>query len=551
MPNTVNHWMTPRAKRKLTEVPLMTALLAEGITEHAWDGERRAHIDYEVRLEDAGLKRAGARRDATGSGGRTYMSVLRDMGLVFSAERPAHAEINQDTKSALFLTLAGEALAGGHEPVEVLTGQLLKYQYPNATYNGLGGRTLVDTRFRLRPFVFLLQLLRHPWLDGHLSRDEIAQVVITHGTSNSAAVVDDVAEHIVRHRTEGPESVESDFLERYGAATKGQTLEKFLTSLEAVAHTFMCRLEYSRLIIHQGVHAGGELGSNIQLSPAVTGPEIDAIIAEQLGDDGRRPLIARADEEEVFQRKFGLAPGTQRDNRALWKIDPDARRTLAKRRVKTAYMELAQQDYILEHDSSLIDTLSSRTALDGDQVRRALEELSPQNGRNLFLTQLSDYAQSGTEHALDFERMTAQLFRDVFGLDADNVGQGGREPDIIVKHPTTGVAGIVDNKAITVYSVPHKDVLAMHTTYIPTYRARGFKLAFFLYIAHSFNSGASTRIREISDTATLPGAGLAVDLFIRLIHAYEREPFPLEDLFSLFAKDRVLTLADIEQIRSH
>lgn len=53
------------------------------------------------------------------------------------------------------LTLAGEAIMGGDSPVEILKGQILKYQFPSSFSIGRGVQ--VAPRFKIRPFRFLFE----------------------------------------------------------------------------------------------------------------------------------------------------------------------------------------------------------------------------------------------------------------------------------------------------------------------------------------------------------------------------------------------------------
>lgn len=101
-------------------------------------------------MEEAGLKRVGERRDARGSGGRTYYAWLASLGLVFT----------QDSTSKSYLTLAGEAIMQDRSPVEILKNQVMKYQFPSPFSLSLqSSKTRVNERFRIRPFRFLIKLL--------------------------------------------------------------------------------------------------------------------------------------------------------------------------------------------------------------------------------------------------------------------------------------------------------------------------------------------------------------------------------------------------------
>lgn len=118
----INYWWVTRPKRKLNSIPEVLATFADLSLNQEWDGQRTSHLAYEEALEAAGLKRKGERRDQTGGGARTYRAWLMSLGLIFK----------QESSGKIMLTLAGEAIMNGASPVEVLTKQILKYQFPSA-----------------------------------------------------------------------------------------------------------------------------------------------------------------------------------------------------------------------------------------------------------------------------------------------------------------------------------------------------------------------------------------------------------------------------------
>lgn len=142
----LNYWWVTRPKRKLNSVPEVLATFADLSLNQEWIGQRESHLEYEEALEAAGLKRKGDRRDQTGGGARTYKAWLLSLGLIF----------NQKSTGKIKLTLAGEAIMNGDSPVEVISAQILKYQFPSPF--SLGRGVQVSSRFKIRPFRFLLML---------------------------------------------------------------------------------------------------------------------------------------------------------------------------------------------------------------------------------------------------------------------------------------------------------------------------------------------------------------------------------------------------------
>lgn len=86
-----------------------------------WAGDRDMHLDVEDALEENGIKRIGERRDQTGGGARTYFALLKSLGLLFK----------RNINGKICLTLAGQDIINGQNPVDVLTWQVLRYQFPS------------------------------------------------------------------------------------------------------------------------------------------------------------------------------------------------------------------------------------------------------------------------------------------------------------------------------------------------------------------------------------------------------------------------------------
>ena len=168
----INYWWVTRPKRKLNSIPEVLSTFAEISLNQEWQGQRDTHLDLEEALEEAGLKRVGERRDQTGGGARTYQAWVASLGLIF---------IQESTKQ-LKLTLAGEAIMNGDSPVSVLKNQILKYQFPSSFSTSKGVN--VSSRFKIRPFRFLLRLLMDTSVNS-LSEEEIAKVIITNAENET------------------------------------------------------------------------------------------------------------------------------------------------------------------------------------------------------------------------------------------------------------------------------------------------------------------------------------------------------------------------------
>ena len=68
----INYWFVSRPKRKLNSVPDILTIFADISLGQRWEGQRTKQRSLEDELEAKGIKRIGDRRDASGSGARTY-----------------------------------------------------------------------------------------------------------------------------------------------------------------------------------------------------------------------------------------------------------------------------------------------------------------------------------------------------------------------------------------------------------------------------------------------------------------------------------------------
>ena len=160
----LNYWWVTRPKRTLNSVPEVLACLSAVSLYSEWQGNIYTHLAFEKALEDCGLKRAGERRDQGGGGGRTYYAWLSSLGLIFRHEATGQT----------MLTLAGEAIMDGKNPVAVLRDQVLKYQFPSPfSLSPASAKVRVHERFKIRPFRFLLKLLRDSRLDYKIGRAHV------------------------------------------------------------------------------------------------------------------------------------------------------------------------------------------------------------------------------------------------------------------------------------------------------------------------------------------------------------------------------------------
>lgn len=548
----LQYWMFTRPHRKLIRVPKSTAAFAAVALGKRWQGNRPLQMDYETALEEGSLKGIGEHserdRGAGGSGGRTHASLLYSLGLFFTYKEDA------DSDEEVHLTLAGQALVDQEDALPILRRQVLAHQFPSPYSISIR----MDERFRVRPFILLLRLLRDPVLEGYLTDAEIAAAVIPYGEGHSATDAKRIKERILRFRADGMASLDEGFAKLVGLAEGSLEEHVFKTSgkLGGIANTAVQWLRYTGYAL---ATPGVDHGSTAKTVTAVNAnllDEIDTAIAQWgaaplIGDKAMREAKERKDKfaahraAAAFQRTYGRTPTRQKDTRKLGDLRQASRHTRITGMVTASLVHLFQTEPVLEVNDDVVTKVVNHSGLDEKTVRTTLAELirSPQDGLSQFLDRYQQMAFSGTDEAIAFEKATAAVMRDVFGLRAQQVGQGGRVPDVEVQ--ADDWVGIVDTKAYSAYDLPSDHQLRMQTSYVPAYKGKDPDLAFFLYVAGGFAPSFNANLSKIVQAVSVPGSGIGIIPWIELIRGYEASSLDHEDLRKLWSAGREITVQDV------
>ena len=490
----LNYWWVTRPKRKLNSVPEVLAAFADLSLNQEWDGQRDSHLAYEDALENAGLKRKGERRDHTGGGARTYKAWLMSLGLIF----------NQESTGMIKLTLAGEAIMNGESPVAILTNQILKYQFPSAFSVGRGVQ--VASRFKIRPFRFLLRLLDDSRI-GSLSEDE--------------------------YREEGDKCLEDDFLLKYQSSKGGINLEHPYSHLQDLANTLVNWLEYTQFV-------NRDLGRVFLLDERRE--EVRSILSVQTS------MIDRPEQQEYFQRKFGVDVKHRKDNRDLTKSMTITPKVIARQKVMQAYITESLNRPITKISNELVDHIVDVTGIDGKTVEEVLIETYPRGSIGSFMTKYFEMAFKGRDEATEFEKATVELFRDVFGYQTKHVGPMGLTPDVLLVSPECSYQAIIDNKAYSNYSInnDHRNrMVHNYLTNISRYSDREYPMAFFTYIAGGFGTAIDKQIESIYEESGVRGSAVSVTNIIKMVEKHQESAYTHQDLRNLFGVNRQILMRDL------
>lgn len=492
-----NTWWITRPKRNLISVPLCLSVIAHHAQGKTWaTPDKSTELSIEQGLEDSHLKRKGNRRDQGGGGARTYRAWMKSLGLLF-----------MDNDGKLWLTSAGEALVNAEPPLEILKKQVLGYQHPSA-YTAKGPTRVAD-RFKVRPFIFLLQLLLDERLDGYLhEREEIGKIVIAYGETNKQADVDKVVELILKHREIGDAALPTNYVEMFASSRSSTaTQESLFANNGDIANTLGNWLGYTQLIQRE---------KSEWRIPAQARAEVQEIVDEYTA----LPLIKDHDNEEKYQRRYGLKPGQRKDTRNL--DNQYASRTSAAieaDRIKIVMMELATTELINEIDHGLIQKISDRTGSTASRVEQVLAEKYPNGAVDAFMQGYVHLAFQSRDKATEFEKATAEIFKKVFGFNAKQMGQQGLRPDIVISSDAEDYAGIIDNKAYKEgYSLTHGQRNAMRT-YIESfdsYKIDQHPLRFFCYVVSDVKSTMNSQLKDVAEANGVAGSAITARDIVRL-----------------------------------
>ncbi len=514
----LNYWWVTRPKRKLDSVPEVLAAFADLSLNQEWEGQRNSHLAYEDVLEKAGLKRKGERRDQTGGGARTYKAWLMSLGLIFT----------QESTGKIKLTLAGEAIMNGESPVEVLKGQILKYQFPSAFSIGRGVQ--VAPRFRIRPFRFLLRLLMDNRI-GYLSEEEIAKVIVTEAENENK--YDYIVNRIEQFRSYGDRCLEEDFFEKYKSSKGEINPEHPYSHLMDLANTLINWLEYTQLVKREGENVA-ILDDKIQ--------EVRQILSEEL------KFIDRPEQQEYFQRKYGLDPKHKKDTRNLTQEKTVTAAMIARQKIIQAYIKKSMERPITKITPEVINSIVDSTGIEDQTVYKVLIETYPYGSVGAFMTKYFEMAFRGRDEATEFEKATAELFQDVFGYDAKHVGSIGLTPDVLVVSDSDGYQAIFDNKAYHKYTISNDHYNRMVHNYIENlgnYSNSKNRLAFFSYIAGGFGKNIDKQVQAIVNATGVNGSAISVTNMINLVEKHNKKPYSHDKLCDIFSVNRQVMLNDL------
>lgn len=505
------HWFVSRQKRKLTSILPALAAFSDVCVGHVWSGNDELQLKFEDELGRRDITAHGslrARKSKSGGGGaRTLFKQMKDLGLIFT----------EDENKKCRLTLTGEDLIKGNITfVSAMRTQLQKYQYPSAaSWKGSGG---IDHSFRVHPFQFLFRLLREPKLEGYLTQKEAAGIVIHYADSDSNACFERIVEMILRYRAGDL----SEFIPDTSKKTYGDIANTMFNYLSLCQYT--------------------DRGTNVIMVRHGMEQAVDDFIQDN------PKFIANPDLPENYIRAYGRG-SYAKDLRRFDRENIPSQKELNEARIREEYVLLALRTPIKEVTPDVIAHITEKTGIDAGVVEKFLRKNYPDGNTDDFFASYRELAHMGRDGAEDFELATVELFRKIFGMKAEHVGQIGNTPDVFVESDEAGYAGIIDNKAYhRDYCISGNHLRVMEDEYIPNYKKYGHTdnpLAFYSYIAGSFGTNMNIWLARITKDTGVNGSAMPVDLLIDFAQDYQNGGYTHEDIRRVFSLNREVKLSDI------
>ncbi|QTE67651.1 hypothetical protein JNO48_10650 [Clostridiales bacterium] len=507
-----NHWFVSRQKRKLTTVYPALIAYSDVCEGHIWERNIQLQLEDELAnraITDHGSLRA-RRNDQGGGGTRTLFKQMKDLGLVFLEEN------NKKCR----LTLIGEDIVSGNITfVEAMRLQLQRYQYPSATvWNGRYG---VSHEFKVHPFQFLFRLLKDPRLDGYISMEETAGIIIFEAKSDDDAVFQNVVEHIIRFRNGDRTSFHPD--------TKTKTYKDIANTLfNYIGITQYIDRDNSTMHIRKGKEQ-----------------DVEAFITNWAS------FIPNPELSENYQRRYGRG-NQSRDLRNFERETTKTQRARNEARIRREYIILSLHTPITKITSDVVRNVTERTGVDERIVRDYLTQNYPHGNLDDFFMAYREMAHMGRSGAAEFEMATKEMFTKVFNMNAKWVGPIGNTPDVFVESATFGFCGIIDNKAYKDhYSINGNHKRIMEDVYIPRYQTYGetvHPLAFFSYIAGSFGTNIDSQIDGIRIDTGINGSAMPVDILIDFAQDYIEKGYNHNAIQYIFSVNKEASIADLEAL---
>lgn len=496
-----NYWWVTRPKRKLILIPDIIRIFSATAEGKPWHRNRGLQKQFEQNLTDAKWKAQNNSND--GSGGRTYAALLAQLGLWYT-----------DEENLVRITIAGQEIIDGENPVPIITKQLLDLQFPSS-YSSKP-HVNVCRGFQVQPYRFILKLFLERKID-ELSQEEIGFCLVPHVKRETDT---DLCLDLLRQF-----NINKDELIKNAKDLTGLQEE----SLVNIGNTIVNNFEYT------GFFEEFEDIKKLKIK------ESEIINAKNFISNLRTGLIQDPENEPVFQRRYGTGLSKTKDYSTSIRIHMPIKPN--ERKIIEAFYIISSSEPVYSINVELISRIAKQTGAPYRLVQSVIEKMPVEKQPDQFAEAYLKLAVGGKPTATDFELKTTALFNEGFDINAEWIGNKGRCPDIIVfidkrnkKH------GIIDTKAYKKYDLPLDHKNRMAHGYIPNFKqyvfeGRNYSIAFFGYVAGGFSNNIETSFSELLGMTDIPGHLITAQNLLDLLKIYKERTVSINDLMDLFSSN--------------
>ncbi len=432
-------------------------------------------------LERVGLKREGVQYDIHSGGARTYFSQLESLGLFFTRE-----------DGSTWLTMAGQDLVdGNHLPAEIMRAQLLNYQYPSI-YSQVAN-VKIHPRIKVKPFLFILELLLDPDI-GHLTDNEMI-IPVVYGHNSRCLNICKNKILMFRESQDILSVIDNPAQDLFTPRTRGRSTENALKDFKNIANTCKNFLESCSLVISESTE-------NSRVKQIVVN---EGILPDILRALEHKDTFIPVNSAESFQRRYG-AWNRQRDTRNLTR-NGTTRVSRGEPIIHALFAEYAGNNLVLDMPMEFVEQAVNH----GFDRQLVMDTIEPYlvNSLSLYEQNFMEISSGGRTTANDFEKAVKTLFEERLHYKATHTGQKHRAgrtggySDIFIQEENGRFCAIIDTKASSKYNISASDYHTMINSYIPSITEldeyKNEELGFCAYVAGGFTNSINDRVRSLSE----------------------------------------------------
>lgn len=474
---------------------------------------QKVQNDLYAQLDKLGLKVKANEYGVSNPGGmRTYFAQLACLGLFWKDE-------NKHFKT----TFAGEELINANEPLKVIRCQLLRMQYPSVY--GLGPNVRISDTLKVKPFVFLINLLKDPRLNGFLTCQDIAVAVI-YGRTHSDH--DKCVQKILKLRESG-----NDLIYVVDSADDVRTPRRYTENAEAdlsagihdaadIANTGKNYLEAAQILVPD---ADDNKKFILNCDPDVL-TDINTWLDEKIDS-------LDTNSQAAWQMRYGRYTKSKSiRSRSSAQINGEKALVCSNfvASVTASPFNFDLNDFIREQ-AKIWGKSEAEIGLLISGVRKRIS--------NIERDTIKQAAASGGRDAIILERATTAIFKKLGFELTEHIGQKkalssrqGGYPDIRIRSASLPDCGFGDTKATMTYGIPLGDTIKLETYYKECWQEFPDKTpaSYFLYISGGYSRKAETvelTLKDCSRKYGRPVSAITVDALLELAEM-DRPPKPAE-----------------------